>query len=86
MLWNIAFSITCLFLVSVYGVKVAGFVLFFKLLGYAATIFLQSYTAKNVYMYYRNAGISVRRMYFYVFSLDLLTYLFALAILITLTA
>ncbi|TFF33571.1 hypothetical protein [Mucilaginibacter psychrotolerans] len=80
LLWNSAFTLTCLGLVCYYGGKVAGFVLFFKLMGYASTTFLQSYTAKNVYMFYRNAGYSVRRMYAYTYAMDLTIYFFLLTV------
>ncbi|MEO7214330.1 hypothetical protein [Mucilaginibacter sp.] len=81
-LWNLAFSFTCLWLVGTYGAKIAGLVLFFKLIGYASTTFLQSYTAKNVYMYYRNAGYSIRRMYAYTYGIDLAVYFAMLTILL----
>ncbi|RWY54094.1 hypothetical protein [Mucilaginibacter gilvus] len=73
-LWNLAFSFACLWLIGINGVKVAGLVFFFKLIGYASTTYLQSYTAKNVYMYYRNAGYSIRRMYAYVYAVDIAIY------------
>lgn len=78
--WNSVFTLTCLGLVCYYGRKVAGFVLFFKLMGYVSTTFLQSYTAKNVYMFYRNAGYSVRRMYAYTYAIDLAIYFILLTI------
>lgn len=80
LLWNLAFTLICLALVALYGTKVAGFVFFFKLIGYASTTSLQSYSAKNVYMYYRNAGYSIKRMYAYTYSLDLASYLLLLTI------
>ena len=80
LLWNLAFSFVCLWFIYLYRVKIAGLILFFKLIGYAATTFLQSYTAKNVYMYYRNAGYSIRRMYAYTYGIDLALYFAMLTI------
>jgi hypothetical protein len=80
LLWNLAFSFVCLWFIYLYGEKIAGLILFFKLIGYAATTFLQSYTAKNVYMYYRNAGYSIRRMYAYTYGIDLALYFAMLTI------
>ncbi|OOQ59438.1 hypothetical protein [Mucilaginibacter pedocola] len=79
-IWNAAFTLVCLGFISFYGPKVAGLVFFFKLIGFASTTYLQSYTAKNVYMYYRNAGYSIRRMYAYVYGIDLALYFALLTI------
>jgi hypothetical protein len=79
-LWNFLFSIICVVLIAVYGTKVNSIVFFFKLMGYASATFLQSYSAKNVYMYYRNAGYSIRRMYIYTYLLDFGIYIFMLLI------
>ena len=80
LLWNLSFSVVYLGLISAYGHKVIQYGFFFKLLGYASTTFLQSYTARNVYMYYRNAGYSIRRMYFYAYALDMFIYLLMLSL------
>ena len=74
-LWNNAFSLTFAVLFMLHGYNTLPFGLFFKFLGYGSTVFLQSATAKNVYMYYRNAGHSIRRMYAYVFGIDFLIYI-----------
>jgi len=79
-IWNFAFSLICVGFISIYGTKVNSIVLFFKLMGYASAIFLQSYTAKNVYMFYRNAGYSIRRMYTYVYLIDFAIYLAVLTL------
>ncbi len=80
--WNSAFTLACLGFIGYYGTKVAGFVLFFKVMGYASTTFLQSYTAKNVFMFYRNAGYSIRRMYSYTYAIDLAIYFITLTLLL----
>lgn len=69
-IWNMAFTLMCIGLIAIYGLKVNSFVFLFKLMGYAAGTFLRSESAKQVYMYYRNAGYSVRRMYTYVYLID----------------
>ena len=84
-LWNIAFSIICVVLIAIYGIKVNGFVFFFKLMGYASTIFLQNYTAKNVYMFYRNAGRSIMRMYTYTYLIDFAIYVSMLSLYLLIT-
>ncbi|TSD66948.1 hypothetical protein FFF34_005980 [Inquilinus sp. KBS0705] len=78
LLWNLAFTLICVGLIAFYGTKVNSFVFFFKLMGYASTTFLQSYTAKNVYMYYRNAGYSIRKMYAYTYLIDFCIYVILL--------
>jgi hypothetical protein len=80
LLWNLAFSFIYLGLIYVYGPKIIGYGFFFKLLGYASATFLQSHTAKNVYMYYRNAGYSIKRMYAYTYVADLLIYILMLSL------
>jgi hypothetical protein len=81
--WNLGFSISAICYIFAYGPRVTGFMLFWKAVGYASTIFLQTYTAKNVYMYYRNAGYSIKRMYTYVFALDMAIFILMLIILFT---
>jgi hypothetical protein len=81
--WNLGFSLTAIFFIGFYGPRVTGFMLFWKFLGYVSTIFLQSYTAKNVYMYYRNAGYSIKRMYIYAFAVDMAIFIIMLILLFT---
>lgn len=81
--WNIGFSISAIFYILVYGPRVTGFMLFWKAIGYTSTIFLQSYSAKNVYMYYRNAGYSIKRMYTYALAVDMAIFILMLVILFT---
>jgi hypothetical protein len=81
--WNLAFSFVYLGLIVYYGTKIIGYGFYFKLLGYGSTVFLQNYTARNVYMYYRNAGYSIRRMYSYTFAIDFTIYLALLIIYLT---
>jgi len=81
--WNIGFSISAIFYIVAYGPRVTGFMLFWKAAGYASTIFLQSYTAKNTYMFYRNAGYSIKRMYAYAFAVDMGIFILMLIILLT---
>lgn len=81
--WNTGFSISAIFYILTYGPRVTGFMFFWKALGYASTIFLQSYSAKNVYMYYRNAGYSIKRMYTYALAVDMAIFILMLLILFT---
>ena len=76
--WNIGFSVTAIFYIVTYGPRVTGFMFFWKAVGYASTIFLQSYSAKNVYMYYRNAGYSIKRMYTYMIAVDMAIFILML--------
>jgi hypothetical protein len=81
--WNLGFTLTAIFFIGTYGARVTGFMFFWKLIGYVSTIFLQSYTAKNVYMYYRNAGYSIKRMYVYAFAIDMAIFIIMLILLFT---
>ena len=81
--WNLGFTLTAIFFIGTYGARVTGFMFFWKFIGYTSTIFLQSYTAKNVYMYYRNAGYSIKRMYIYAFAIDMAIFIIMLIVLFT---
>ncbi|WP_295719836.1 hypothetical protein [Mucilaginibacter sp.] len=47
-----------------------------KLFSYASILGIQylNFNSTKTYFYFRNAGYSVRRLYFYVFSFDLITF------------
>jgi len=50
-----------------------------KLVGYASTAAYQHYFNSKSYLYYLNAGYSIKKMYGYTFSLDFLIYLIMIA-------
>jgi hypothetical protein len=57
------------------GIEYLNVPLFIKLFGYAITAGYQYFFSAKSFFYFRNAGYSIRRMYVYVFSLDLSFYL-----------
>lgn len=61
------------------GIRVLGFALVLKLVGYAGAVGFQNYFSPQVYFYYRNAGYEVRRLYLYTFLLDIIAYAMLIA-------
>lgn len=47
---------------------------FLKLMGYAASVGYQYTMRQNVYFYYRNAGVSIRKIYIQVLVIDFVIY------------
>ena len=81
---NLLLTVICIWDVYIIGMWFIGFTFFIKLVGYAATIAYKNYFANKNYMYFRNAGYSITRMYFYAFGFDLAVYV-VLIILFSLT-
>ncbi|EHQ25653.1 hypothetical protein [Mucilaginibacter paludis] len=75
-LWllNLASSAISIWFISINGWPNALNTLLIKFLGYGAAVLYQAYFYKSVYFYYRNAGVSVKKMYLYSFSLDFVLY------------
>jgi hypothetical protein len=82
MIINVILTGVCLFDLFKIGIWFIGYTIFVKLIGYAATIGYKSYFANKTYMYYRNSGYSITRMYTYTFTFDIAIYLFIAALLI----
>lgn len=72
---NLAFSAIALFFLHVWGWHFILNTLFIKAFGYAVLAGYQSILYKNVYFYYRNAGVSIRKMYGYTFGYDFLLFI-----------
>ena len=77
---NLILTAICILDVYKIGMRFVGATLFIKLVGYAATIAYKNYFANKTYMYFRNAGYSITRMYFYAFGSDFVAYVAALII------
>jgi len=83
LVYNIAFSILGLFLIW-FNTGLSPVYLFYgKLVGYLSAVGLYHYSSAKSYFYFRNAGLSIRRLSFYSLGLDiiisfLLTLLFTL--------
>jgi hypothetical protein len=75
---NLVFDGLAIFFLRVTGWHLAVNVLFIKAVGYALLMGYQYTLYNQVYFYYRNAGVSVRKMYGYVFGLDFCLFLFML--------
>lgn len=80
-LLNIVMSVVNIYMISVLGFGYTAISFFFKLMGYGATVFMKNYmpsSGKNTYFYYRNAGVSMRKMYSLTFAFDMLLYIIML--------
>ena len=77
LVYNIAFSILGIFLTSIF-LKSAdtgfnpGYLFYGKLTGYLAAVGLYHYSSSNSYFYFRNAGLSIRRLSVYSFGFDII--------------
>ncbi|MET3981530.1 hypothetical protein ABIB62_004144 [Mucilaginibacter sp. UYP25] len=83
LIYNITFTILCLFLVSFSGVGNPVTLFFSKLIGLLAAMGLHYFSSAKTYFYYLNAGLPIRRLYMYAFTIDcfvfiVLTTLFAI--------
>lgn len=80
---NLILTLICLLDVYRIGIWFLGYTIFIKAIGYIATIAYKNYFANKTYMYFRNAGYSITRMYLYAFAFDFLVYLSAVIIFIS---
>lgn len=77
-LLNITMGLVNIYMISVLGFEYLATSFYFKLMGYGATVFVKYYmpaSGKNTYFYYRNAGVSMRKIYLLAFAFDLLLYI-----------
>ncbi|MBB3969271.1 hypothetical protein [Mucilaginibacter phyllosphaerae] len=79
---NLIFTLICLLDIFKIGFWFIGYTIFIKAIGYMATIAYKNYFANKTYMYFRNAGYSITRMYVYAFAFDFFSYLTATILLI----
>ena len=72
--WNFIISLTALYGVILYGFGFLGIGLFFKLIGYAGSIYLQYYFASESKYFFLLTGNSLLKMYGCTFTLDFCLY------------
>jgi hypothetical protein len=77
LVYNIAFSIlgvliTWVFLKSADALFSPAYLFYGKLLGYLSAARLYHYSSAKSYFYFRNAGLSIRRLSVYSFGVDLI--------------
>jgi hypothetical protein len=77
LLWHITISLVCIYCVH----TILGSV-FIKLLSYGLAVAYQHYnfSANRTFFYFRNAGFTIRRLYLYMFSIDILIYMAILSL------
>jgi hypothetical protein len=85
LLVNIIFSAVALWDLYLVGVWFILLSFFIKIIGYAATAAYQHYFNSKPYLYYLNAGYSIKKMYTYTFSIDFAIYLAMVACLYLVT-
>jgi hypothetical protein len=77
---NLVFSVVCIADLYKIGIWFIADTVMIKLVGYTATVFYKHYFANKNYLYYLNAGYSIKKMYGYVFSIDFGIYLLMVAL------
>ncbi len=68
---NLVFSILAFIFFMVTGWHLVLFLLFIKAVGYTLLVGYQYTMHNNIYFYYRNIGLPVRKMYAYAFMFDI---------------
>jgi hypothetical protein len=71
LVYNITFTFLCLFLVGFSTGNNIVSMFFSKLIGFCAAVGLHYFSSAKTYFYYRNAGLYIRRLYFYAYVVDL---------------
>jgi len=77
---NLVFNGISLLFIHIFGWQLALNTLFIKGAGYTILIGYQYTLYNHTYFYYRNAGVTVRKMYLQVFSLDFLLFMLMTAV------
>lgn len=84
---NFTLSLFSVYFISVHGwhnqnidINNAVVTTILKFVGYAASVSYQHTIRKHIYFYYRNAGVSVSKMYAQVLTLDLSIYILMLSL------
>jgi hypothetical protein len=75
---GLIFSLLGLSLFNAYGPIAIRVAIYLKLVGYAGYIFYKHHFANHTYLYFLNAGHSIRSMYAYSIALDFLLFLLML--------
>jgi hypothetical protein len=76
LLYNIAFTILTIFISFFSGGFSSGSFLFAKLVGFTGAVSLHYYSSKNTYLYFLNAGYSIKKIIACAFAVDIGFYLF----------
>ncbi|PAW94129.1 hypothetical protein CKK33_11740 [Mucilaginibacter sp. MD40] len=69
--YNITFTLLCFLLVGGSTGNNIISLYFSKLIGFAGAVSLHYHSSAKTYFYYRNAGLSIRRLYGYAYLIDL---------------
>lgn len=73
-LYHLFFTSLALYIITQGGLKVLVLALPLKLMGYAGAVGYQTYFAPQVYFYYRNTGVAIRKLYLISFACDVLLF------------
>jgi hypothetical protein len=75
LLWNVTISLVCIYYIHQHDVTIPAS-LFLKLLSYGFAVGYQHYnfSVNKTFFYFRNAGYTIRSLYLYMFSIDILIY------------
>lgn len=77
LIYNITFTILCIFLIGLSSGANLVSLFFAKLTGFTGAVALHYYSAVKTYFYYRNAGLSIRRLYSYAYIIDVSVFITA---------
>jgi hypothetical protein len=72
---NLVFSIICIYDLSHTGLWFIPNTIGIKIVGYGVTVLYKHYFSNKSYIYFLNAGYSIKKMYSYVFAIDFVIYL-----------
>lgn len=81
MVINLIFTTICVLDLLKIGMWFIVNALIIKLVGYGGTVFYKNYFSDRSFMFYRNAGYSITRMYTYVFICDMAAFILIVALL-----
>jgi len=75
LIFNLVITYVCVKDLFAIGLWFIGNTVFIKLVGYGATILYKHYFSSKSYIYFLNAGYSIKKMYSYVFGIDFAIYI-----------
>ena len=75
LLYNIAFTVLTIVLVFFAAGANTAALIYCKVIALAGAIGLHYFSSANTFFYYRNAGVSIRRLYIYALLLDVTAFL-----------
>ncbi|MDN5287486.1 MAG: hypothetical protein JWR38_3760 [Mucilaginibacter sp.] len=75
LLWHATISLVCIYYIHQHKLTIFASV-FLKLASYGFAVGYQHYnfSANKTFFYFRNAGYTIRRLYLYMFSIDIVIY------------